>query len=729
MTYYLKYAALAFTGFGRGLALCAVLMPAPIFAEGGGWRLPAFAAKPAAAVAENQTQPAPAKGWALPAPSVRLLNAAQQANVRPAPRRSAPLLPGPSAIVTAFSGHSYGRPLLPAGEKVAAMTNPDYHVIDLDGISVSLSTIADFGHAPMGREIARPVSDALYARQIGQVFGAVLDDANQPNLYLAATSAYGVQIVGPDTNADGLPDRLKQGAVDARFMAGQWGDAQGAGPRTIWRVDGATGAVEVFAYLGASGAGATAPSLGNLAFDATHRALFASDLETGLITRFALDGRVLDSFDHGSTARPLAGLDAAPATGKGVAITDPAFDPLDPATWGMAPDARRVWGLTVHQGRLYYSVAVGKSPRPELWSVGVIPETGAFAADARWELTLPEPMPAYEISDIGFDETGAVVLAQRGPRALSYDFTKLAEVGRAEVARFVLEAPQDDPSTPSIWMPEAAPYAVGFADALSNTTGGLAFGPGYDEAGRLDFSQCTGTLWTTGENLRRDPALQGPLSKGGSLVVDGIQAQPTALTRDQNTPPWISYSLDYDRKYQSDSRVGYIGDVVIYGCASGGGGESVVSDAADAATPKGTGTPTGTPLCTGPSCILVACLLNPSLCAPPPPDKVCAQTTVALKCGVDGSYVANVTYGGAPANLGQIKLTDPSGQISSLPQVQPTSAQFSVPLTGLAPGQVGQINLCSFDANAAAKGARHDCCNTTVSFKIPSNACQPEVQE
>ncbi len=724
MKNYLECVGNGFADVGRWLALCAVLMPAPVFAEGGGWRLPAFAAKPAPT--SDQAQPAAAKGWALPAPSVRLLNAAQQPDVRPAPRKPAPLLPYPSAIVTAFSGHAYGRPLLPAGAKVAAMTNPDYQVIDLDGISVSVSNIADFGHAPMGREIARLASDALFARQIGQVFGAVLDDADQPNLYLAATSAYGVQIVGPDTNADGLPDRLKQGAASARFMAGQWGDALGAGPRTIWRVDGATGAVEVFANLGEGGASATAPSLGNLAFDATHQALFACDLETGLITRFALDGRVLDSFDHGITARPQAGLDAVPRVGNGVSITDPAFDPLAPATWGMAPDARRVWGLAVHQGRLYYSVAAGKSPRPEMWSVGLIAETGAFAADARWELTLPEPLPAYEISDIGFDDAGAVVLAQRGPRALAYDFSKTAEVGRAEVARFVLEAPQDDPATPSIWVAGAAPYAVGFADTLSNTTGGLAFGPGYDAAGRLDFTQCTGTLWTTGENLRRDPALADPLSKGGSLVVDGVQAQPSALTRDQNTPPWISYSIDYDGKYISDAHSGYLGDVVIYGCAGGGGG--AVLNTADAAAPDGTGTPTGTPLCTGPSCVLLACLLNPSLCAPPPPDKVCAQTSVAVKCGPDGSYVADVSYGGAPASLNQIKVTDPSGQITSLPKVQPTLAQFSVPLTGLAPGQVGQINLCSFDSAAAKDGAPHDCCNTSVAFKIPTTECKPKVQ-
>lgn len=191
---------------------------------------------------------------------------------------------------------------------------------------------------------------------------------------------------------------------------------------------------------------------------------------------------------------------------------------------------------------------------------------GAFGPDPRWELSLPENLPVYEISDIGFDDMGAVVLAQRGPRKLAYDFSQMAEVGRAEVVRFVLESPKDDPDTPSIWVKDGAPYAVGFADTLSNTTGGIAFGPGYDAKGRLDFSQCSGTLWTTGESLRRDPAL----TKGGSLLVDGVQAQPAALIRDQNTPPWISYSSDYDRKYPTESRVGYLGDGVVYGCAGGG---------------------------------------------------------------------------------------------------------------------------------------------------------------
>lgn len=158
------------------------------------------------------------------------------------------------------------------------MTNPDDQTIDLDGISVSLSNIADFGQARNASEITRAQWDALCARQIGQVSGAVLDDADQPNLYLAATSAYGVLIVGRDGNLDGLPDRLRKGGTDARYMAG---------PRMIWRVDNATGKVEVFANLAPEGAADTAASLGNLAYDAALDALFVRDLETECCTVYA----------------------------------------------------------------------------------------------------------------------------------------------------------------------------------------------------------------------------------------------------------------------------------------------------------------------------------------------------------------------------------------------------------------------------------------------------------
>ena len=46
-------------------------------------------------------------------------------------------------------------------------------------------------------------------------------------------------------------------------------------------------------------------------------------------------------------------------------ITDPAFKPDDPATWGITQAGRRIDAMAVHDERLYYAVAEG----PEIWSV------------------------------------------------------------------------------------------------------------------------------------------------------------------------------------------------------------------------------------------------------------------------------------------------------------------------------------------------------------------------
>jgi hypothetical protein len=331
-------------------------------------------------------------------------------------------------------------------------------------------------------------------------------------------------------------------------------------------------------------------------------------------------------------------------------------------------------------------------------------------------LTLADSLQPHEISDIGFAPDGAMVLAQRGPRQPSYDFTEFAEVGRSEVVRYVREAPQDDPTTPSVWVPEPARYAVGFAEDETNTTGGLAFGPGYDVDGFLDFRQCRSTLWTTGEGLRDEAALEAQLRPGGQLRVDGAQAQPVDLVRDENSPPWISYQLDYDSSYPDEQQTGYLGDVAVLGCD---GGQQTVISGDDGGDPGGDGDPG----CVGSSCNWWVCARDPAACAPK--EKSCVQTAVSLRCdGKTGTYTADLVQ--VPlyrANFNSLKLTDPSGRITSLPTTQSLPGSISVPLTGLAPGQIGQISLCSYDAGSARTGEPHDCCNSTVAFQLPAMVC------
>jgi hypothetical protein len=698
-----------FHGFGRaGLfasAVVAALSPGLSLAEGLGWRLPDLAK-----AAAEDAPAVPSAGWALPAASKSVPNAMGKHREVPVDRPVKRLFTAATVVITGFSGHAYGRPVLPQDQRAAARLNPDYQVIDLDGAVVTLSDIEGFGHAMNGDEVTRLADDALYARQIGQVFGAVLDDETAPNLYLSATSAFGLQIVGPDTDGDTLPDRLTTGDKTAVWMKGQWGYDPLSGPGTIWRVDGMTGQVAIFANLTHEGRENSGAALGNLAFDAAHDQLFASDLSTGLISRLDLRGTVVETFDHGVAARPAMGLAAEPYDSSVRAdITELAFDSLDPATWGLAPDARRVWGLTVAEGRLFYAVAAGIDARPEVWSVGLDRQTGAFAKDPRWELTLADALPGHEISDIGFAADGAMVLAQRGPRGPKYDFTEWAGVGEAEVIRYSREAPKDDPLTPSVWFGGPETYAIGFAGKGANSTGGIAFGPAYDADGFLDFTQCRGTLWATGESLRDAPDLAKNLMPGGQMPVAGVFAQPVSMTRGDNSPPWFSYAHDRDGVYPDRVQQAFVGDVVVLGC----------DGAQLAASGGGTGGKGGD---------WTACAKDPKACKPKP--KACASNAVSLACDkTTGTYVATIDQKPLfKSPFDRIKATDPSGKISSLPVERALKGKIDLPLAGLGAGQVGQIKLCSFDSAAMSAGLPSDCCNSTVEFKLPAKACVKEIQ-
>ena len=132
-------------------------------------------------------------------------------------------------------------------------------------------------------------------------------------------------------------------------------------------------------------------------------------------------------YDHGVTgaappnSRPCRSI---PVTGP----TSPArFNCENPDTWGFAPAARRVWGLVVQEGRLFYSDGAG----PQIWSVG-IPRDGSFAADPRWELDVPAKPGPLPVSDIAFSQQGAMILAQRALIAGAYDYSAFTQPGEPQ---------------------------------------------------------------------------------------------------------------------------------------------------------------------------------------------------------------------------------------------------------------------------------------------------------
>ena len=461
--------------------------------------------------------------------------------VRPAAAQG--ILADGDAAVTSFSG-TLPPPLIAPGQDPAQLT-----VIDPNGMSLRVIQLQAPGGAPQGQVAQAPKGLAISAAQIGQVFAVALDNANPPNIYVAATSVYGLPIVG----ADG--QRLAQGAPGAHFMPGLFGPAPG-GPGSIWRIDGQTGEVRLFANVTFDGKPNGGAALGGLAFDDASRTLFVADRETGMIYAFDLNGTERGHYDHGFTGREAGGLPQVQFDPSlRLNIASPQFQPLVPSTWGYAPPSRRVFGLAVHEGRLYYAVAENL----QVWSVSITPE-GTFGTDARVAITVPPGQGPSEISKIAFDDNGHMLLAERMAPSPAADFTTLTAAG-GRVLRYS--------HTASGWT--ADEFAVGFASGNHAGDGGVAVGYGYAN-GQLDHNACAGFVWMSGEQLRvaADAALAGQLAQGGAANVNGLQGSAAAAVLPANAPPLQSYFVDLDDQFQDANARGQVGDVAIRRDCAGG---------------------------------------------------------------------------------------------------------------------------------------------------------------
>ena len=102
------------------------------------------------------------------------------------------LQPG-EAFVTRFSGTTdqVGRTVLDPGGVVGS-------IIDLRNLGAA---------SPGAHWVDEPQRSAVTAAEVGQVFGVALDDADPPNIYMTATSAFG----------------LHRNADNTDWMAGMWG--------------------------------------------------------------------------------------------------------------------------------------------------------------------------------------------------------------------------------------------------------------------------------------------------------------------------------------------------------------------------------------------------------------------------------------------------------------------------------------------------------------------------
>jgi hypothetical protein len=109
------------------------------------------------------------------------------------------------AVVTGFSGTITPDATRRGSNKSAT----DLTFINPDGPSARIIDVSRPGYLWDGRLFAAPKPFDVLAKDVGQVFGVALDDATPPNIYVAATSVFGLQIVG--RGRDGLPERRNKG--------------------------------------------------------------------------------------------------------------------------------------------------------------------------------------------------------------------------------------------------------------------------------------------------------------------------------------------------------------------------------------------------------------------------------------------------------------------------------------------------------------------------------------
>jgi len=202
------------------------------------------------------------------------------------------------------------------------------------------------------------------ARNLGEVFGITMDDAANPNIYVAATTVYG----------------------NHAYPAGN-------GPGTVYKLDGATGDITAFNSIPNSG-----PALGNLTSwkaSGGSEHLYVTSFDDGLIYQITLAGALVGTYDHGVDGRPLESL---------VPLADV------PANAYTAL-GRRVWGIEAHEGRLYY--AVWTAAGAEIWSVGLDVAGVPVPATAQRDIPVGSFPNNYPVSDIAFSTTGQMYVAQR----------------------------------------------------------------------------------------------------------------------------------------------------------------------------------------------------------------------------------------------------------------------------------------------------------------------------
>ncbi|MCP3915845.1 MAG: hypothetical protein GY711_09835 [bacterium] len=307
---------------------------------------------------------------------------------------------------------------------------------------LTLYDFSDFSSATAGVNFAiSRYSDPSWDEQsMGSIFGVTFDASG--NIYTTATTCYHQDMIAS------------------------------AGSGGVYRIDGVTGIVSIFATLPNTG-----PGLGNIAYDCANDQFFVTNHEDGRIYRLDAAGTILSTFDHGAS---------------------------DDGVNGFAPLGERLWGVAVHDNRVWYSVWVDDGGRPdatadnEIWSVAL---SGAdFFGGGQFELSIAPPSGGdytSPVSDIRFSPTGSMLVAEHG---MSSDTSPTPHDARVREYECI----------GGMWALTSNTFSVGSVNSGTNSSGGVDFdyGPG-------------GRVWASADAMSvSSPSIygfQGLPASGGSV--------------------------------------------------------------------------------------------------------------------------------------------------------------------------------------------------------------------
>ncbi len=337
-------------------------------------------------------------------------------------------------------------------------------------------------------------NDSWTAENLGQVFGIAID--KHGSIYLTASNMYGYTYYGP------------------------------GGPGGVYRLDGVTGEISIFAQLPNAG-----PGLGNICYSRLYNQFYVTNMEDGMIYRLDSTGAVLDTYDPGRPGGPPDG--------------------------SIVPHGERLWGIGTYDNELYYSVwnkprnapypAESTIHRIDLNDVGeFLPVTDRMVAGlGNGGVFNGINTENSVVSDIAFAADGHVLF---GERTMLGDYEPFAHSSR------VLEYLKDQESLIRLRIFQVGNRPQQFSTVHYNCAGGVDYG--YGPHGEV--TKCDEVVWASGDALR----VPEWNPDGGTDWVYGLACMPGTGNTHEDVDE-TSYYIDLDGDLELGRKT-EIGDVEVF---------------------------------------------------------------------------------------------------------------------------------------------------------------------